>query len=91
MELPLTAKDVVAVIDENGQAVKNGDLFLVQSKEGGDYFYVDEETASQIFKGGEIFLEETEKENSRQVWSREEILSLLHLSKEFEGDLKKPL
>nr|CAI5817064.1 unnamed protein product [Callosobruchus analis] len=85
MELPPTAKDVVAVIDENGQAVKNGDLFLVQSKEDGDYFYVDEETASQIFNGGEIFSEETEKENSRQGWSREEILSLLHLYKEFEG------
>nr|CAI5832169.1 unnamed protein product [Callosobruchus analis] len=82
MELPLTAKDVVAVIDENGK------MFNIIVLDG-DYFYVDEETASQIFNGGEIFSEETEKENSRQVWSREEILSLLHLYKEFEGDFKK--
>nr|CAI5822402.1 unnamed protein product [Callosobruchus analis] len=94
MELPLTAKDVVAVIDENGQAVKKRrPIFSPEQRSiivlGGDYFYVDEETASQIFNRGEIFSEETEKENSRQVWSREEILSSLHLYKEFESDLKK--
>ncbi|VEN36371.1 unnamed protein product [Callosobruchus maculatus] len=82
MELPLTAKDVVTVIDENGQAI------LVQCKDG-NYFYVDEETASQIFNGSESFSEETEKENSRHVWSREEILSLIHLYKEFEDEFKK--
>nr|CAI5818205.1 unnamed protein product [Callosobruchus analis] len=68
----------------SGVLICSENYLTYKSKEDGDYFYVDEETASQIFNG-----EETEKENSRQVWSREEILSLLHLYKEFEGDFKK--